>query len=287
MRVALLGTGRMGAAMVRRLRIADVDLLIYNRTRETAESVAARSGARTARTAAEAVEEADVCLVSLADDAAVQATYAGPDGLVAGLRPGTVVCETSTVSPATVRELSGRVSERGATLLDCPVSGSVPLVERGELTVMVGGDEAALSRVRPVLDILATRVFRLGDVGAGAVMKLVVNSLVHALNVSLSEAFVLAEKAGLDREQVYDVFEASAVGAPFVRYKRAAFLDPAGTPVAFSLDLVAKDQTLIGALAADVDARMDQAETNRRLVAEAVTAGLGQRDMSALAAYLR
>jgi 3-hydroxyisobutyrate dehydrogenase-like beta-hydroxyacid dehydrogenase len=277
----------MGAAMVRRLRVADVDLLIYNRTRETAESVAARSGARTAASAREAVQDADVCLVSLADDAAVEATYAGPDGLVAGLRPGTVVCETSTVSPATVRGLAKAVSERGATLLDCPVSGSVPVVERGELTVMAGGDEAALDRVRPILEIIATRVFHLGEVGAGATMKLVVNSLVHALDVALSEAIVLAEKAGLDRERVYDVLEASAVGAPFVKYKRAAFLDPAGTPVAFSLDLVAKDLVLIMALASDVAARMDQAETNRLLVAEAVRAGIGQRDMSALAEYLR
>lgn len=287
MKVALVGTGRMGAAMVRRLRVADVDLLIYNRTRETAESVAARSGARTAASAREAAQEADMCLVSLADDAAVEATYAGPDGLVAGLRPGTVVCETSTVSPATVRGLAKAVADRGATLLDCPVSGSVPVVERGELTVMAGGDEAALDRVRPVLDIIAARVFHLGDVGAGATMKLVVNSLVHALDVALSEALVLAEKAGLDRERVYDVLEASAIGAPFVHYKRAAFLDPEGTPVAFSLDLVAKDLELILGLASDVAARMDQAETNRLLVGEAVRAGIGRRDMSVLAEYLR
>jgi 3-hydroxyisobutyrate dehydrogenase-like beta-hydroxyacid dehydrogenase len=277
----------MGAAMVRRLRVADVDLVIFNRTRETAESVAARSGARTAASAREAVEEADICLVSLADDAAVEATYAGPDGILAGLRPDAVVCETSTVSPATVRGLAKEVSAQGSVLLDCPVSGSVPVVERGELTVMAGGDEAALDRVRPVLDILATRVFHLGDVGAGATMKLVVNSLVHALDVALSEAIVLAERAGLDRERVYDVLEASAVGAPFVHYKRAAFLDPEGTPVAFSLDLVGKDLILITALASEVGARMDQAGTNARLVTEAVEAGIGPRDMSALAEYLR
>jgi 3-hydroxyisobutyrate dehydrogenase-like beta-hydroxyacid dehydrogenase len=277
----------MGAAMVRRLRVADVDLVVYNRTHETAAELAARSGATARTTARQAVNEADVCLVSLADDAAVRATYAGVDGLVAGLRPGVVVCETSTVSPATVRGLADAVTERGATLLDCPVSGSVPVVERGELTVMAGGDVLALDRARPVLDILATRVFHLGGLGSGATMKLAVNALVHALNVSLSEALVLAEKAGLDREKAYDVFEASAVGAPFVRYKRAAYLDPEGVPVAFSLELVAKDQGLIHDLAADVGARMDQAEANRVLVAAAVAAGLGQRDMSALAGFLR
>lgn len=287
MRVALVGIGRMGAAMARRLSSADLDLVLYNRTRRRADDVASEIGARVAGTAAEASALADVCLVSLADDAAVASTYAGADGLVAGLSPGAVVCDTSTVAPATVRELVPAVVRRGATLLDCPVSGSVPLVERGELTVMVGGDEVALGRARPVLDVLAANVFHLGGVGAGATMKLVVNSLVHALNVSLSEALVLAERAGLDPERVYDVFEASAAGAPFVRYKRAAFLHPEETPVAFSLALVAKDQDLIHRLAAEVGARMDQAETNRSLVGETLAAGLGQRDMSALAQLLR
>ena len=114
---------------------------------------------------------------------------------------------------------------------------------------MVGGDQSALDRARPVLDAFAKSIFHLGDVGAGATMKLVVNSLVHSLNVAVSEALVLAEKAGLDRETVYDIFEAGAAGAPYVKYKRAAFLRPGEVPVAFSLDLVAKDQELIGDLA--------------------------------------
>lgn len=287
MTVAIVGTGRMGAAMARRLAGAGTDLVLFNRTVETARDVASVTGASVARSAREAVESADVCLVSLADDAAVTATYHGDDGLLAGLRSGTVVCDTSTVDPRTVRELAPLLAERGGTLLDTPVSGSVALVERGELTVMVGGDAAALEHVRPVLQTLGSTVFHLGGVGAGATMKLVVNSVVHALNVAVSEAVVLAERAGLDRGAVYDVLEVSAVGAPFVKYKRASFLDPDEAPVAFSLDLVAKDQELIHHLAKQVGARMDQADVNRGLVSEAVAAGLGASDMSAVAQMLR
>lgn len=287
MTVAVVGTGRMGAAMARRLAGAEADLVLYNRTRETADTVAAATGARVAPSPREAAASAEVCLVSLADDAALLETYGGDDGLVAGLRADAVVCETSTVYPDTVRRLAPLVSARGATLLDCPVSGSVPVVERGELTVMVGGDEGSLGRVRPVLDAFAVKVFHLGDIGAGATMKLVVNALLGALNVSLSEAVVLAEKAGLDREVAYDVFEAGAAGAPYLRYKRSAFLHPEDTPVAFSLDLVAKDQDLIHRLASEAGARMDQGDTNRRIVADALAAGLGRRDMSALAQFLR
>lgn len=287
MKVAIVGTGRMGAAMAGRLSRAGVDLVLFNRTQETARRVAATTGCAVAATAREAATSADVCLVSLADDAAVAATYQGDDGLLAGLQPDAVVCETSTVAPATVRELAPSVAGRRASLLDSPVSGSVPLVEQGALTLMVGGDREVLDGVRPVLDVLAGNIFHLGDVGAGATMKLVVNSAVHALNVAVSEAVVLAEKAGLDRSAVYDVLEVSAVGAPYVKYKRAAFVSPDRTPVAFSLDLVAKDQVHIDDLARKVGARMDQADTNRLLVAEAVAAGLGPQDLSALAGFLR
>jgi 3-hydroxyisobutyrate dehydrogenase-like beta-hydroxyacid dehydrogenase len=152
---------------------------------------------------------------------------------------------------------------------------------------MAGGDQMALDRARPVLDTFAKSVFHLGDVGAGATMKLVVNSLVHSLNVAVSEALVLAEKAGLDRETVYDVFEAGAAGAPYVTYKRAAFLQPGEVPVAFSLALVAKDQELIHDLAQQTETRMDQAEAGRQLVAEAIKAGMAERDISEVAAFLR
>jgi 3-hydroxyisobutyrate dehydrogenase-like beta-hydroxyacid dehydrogenase len=287
MRVALVGAGRMGSAMGGRVAAAGHDLVVFNRTRSRAEEVARRTGAQVAGTAGEAAELAEVCLVSLADDTAVTATYLDDNGLIAGLQPGAVVCELSTVAPATVRGLAPLVAQKGATLLDTPVSGSVSVVEAGTLTVMAGGDPTAIDRARPVLDAFAKSIFHLGDVGAGATMKLVVNSLVHSLNVAVSEALVLAEKSGLDRETVYDIFEAGAAGAPYVKYKRAAFLQPGEVSVAFSLALVAKDWELIHDLGQQAGARMDQAEASRQLVAEAVQAGMGERDISEVAEFLR
>jgi 3-hydroxyisobutyrate dehydrogenase-like beta-hydroxyacid dehydrogenase len=286
-KVAVVGTGRMGAAMARRVAGAGFELSLFNRTASRAQAVAKDTGGSALGSAREAAAEAEVVVVSLADDAAVEATYRGEEGLASGLRPGAVVCDTSTVDPQTVRRLAPLVAERGATLLDCPVSGSVSVVEAGALAVMVGGDESALEQARPVLDSFASQIFPMGPRGAGAAMKLVVNSLVHSLNVALSEALVLGERAGLDREAVYDVFEAGAAGAPFVKYKRGAYLHPDGADVAFTLALVAKDQELIRALAEQVGARMDQADTSRRLVAEAVRDGLGEHDLSAVADFLR
>jgi 3-hydroxyisobutyrate dehydrogenase/2-hydroxy-3-oxopropionate reductase len=270
-----------------RIAGAGHDLTVFNRTRSRAEDVARSTGVQVADTARDAAASAEICLVSLADDAAVTATYLADDGLIGGMQPGAVVCELSTVAPATVRGLSPLVAQRGATLIDTPVSGSVSVVESGTLTVMVGGDQAALDRARPVLETFAKSIFHLGDVGAGAIMKLVVNSLVHSLNVAISEALVLAEKAGIDRETVYDIFEAGAAGAPYVKYKRAAFLQPGEIPVAFSLSLVAKDQELIHDLAQQTGARMDQGEASRQIVAEALGAQMGERDISEVAEFLR
>jgi len=287
LRVAVVGCGRMGGAMVGTLRRAGTKVVVFNRTGAKAEAVAASTGAQVAATAADAAAGAAVVISSLADDAAVNDAYGGPEGVAAGLRPGTVVLESSTIDPRTVQELRPLVEGRGASLLDAPVSGSVPLVEQGELTVMVGGDAAALERARPVLDMLARNVFHVGELGAGATMKLVVNAILHSLNLALAEGLVLAEKAGVARTAAYDVVAASAVAAPYVHYKRAAFERPDETPVAFSLDLAAKDLDLALGLAERAGARLEQATANRRVVRAAISAGLGAADLSALASYLR
>jgi 3-hydroxyisobutyrate dehydrogenase/2-hydroxy-3-oxopropionate reductase len=270
----------MGAAMARRLIDAGHSVTLYNRTPERAAAL----GAPVAATPREAVADAQFVVVSLADDDAVRAVYSGDDGIIAGLASEAVVMETSTIHPATVRDLATRVN---ADLLDTPVSGSVVLVQRGELTVLAGGDEAALDRARPILGAFASRIVHLGGQGAGATMKLVVNSVVHGLNQAVAEALVLAERAGVDRAAAYDVFASSAVAAPFVGYKREAYVHPEKASVAFALDLVAKDLRLISDLAESVGARMPQLEANSGVVNEALTRGYGDRDMSALAHVLR
>ncbi|HET6790314.1 MAG TPA: NAD(P)-dependent oxidoreductase [Actinomycetota bacterium] len=286
-RVAVLGAGNMAGAMVGTLRRAGSDVTLWNRTRERAETVAAAHGARAAATTTEAVAGADVVLSSLADDEAVLATYLGEMGAASAFGPEHVVLEMSTIAPDTARRVGEAVTATGAGFLDAPVSGSVPTVEKGELTIMVGGDAAALERARPVLDALAAKVFHVGMLGAGATVKLAVNALVHAIDVGLSEALVLAEKAGVDRSAAYDVFAAGAAAAPFVLYKRPAFEDPDNAQLTFTLDLMAKDLDLILALAGTVSAPMEQAERNRELVERAIADGFSGRDLSAIAEYFR
>lgn len=285
--VAVIGAGRMGGAMIGTLRRAGFGVVVHNRTRDKAEAVAVASGAEVAATAREAASRATVVLSSLADDDAVRDAYAGDDGVAAGLADGSVLLETSTIDPQTLAEVEPSITDRGATLIDAPVSGSVPLVERGELTIMVGGDADALEQARPALDALAKQVFHLGTLGTGATMKLAVNALVHATNVAVSESLVLAEQAGIERAKAYEVLASGAGASPFVLYKREAFEHPDQAPVAFSVQLSAKDLDLILALGERFGVPMDQAAANRAVLARAIDHGFANRDMSTVAVLLR
>jgi 3-hydroxyisobutyrate dehydrogenase-like beta-hydroxyacid dehydrogenase len=285
--VALVGTGRMGSAMARALSRAGVPLVVHNRSRERAEALGSELGARVARTPAEAAALADICLTMLADDAAVEAVYGGPGGLLEGARAGTVLVDLSTVTPDTIRSLEAPARAAGVGLLDAPVSGSVATAESGQLTLMVGGEAGDLDRARPALEPLAKAIVHIGPLGSGAAMKLAVNTVVFGLNEALAEGLVLAEAAGIDRSLAYGVIAESAAGAPFVGYKRAAFVDPDGTPVAFALDLAEKDLRLIAALADSLGVPMPQSRTNLDVIRAAQRDLGGGKDFSGVAAHLR
>lgn len=285
--VGLLGTGRMGGAMARALAAAGFEPVLWNRTPDSAERLAADLGARTVKTPADVARSAAVCVSMLADGPAVDAVYAGPDGLLDGASERNVLVDCSTVPPAVVRAHEAAARNRGAGILDAPVSGSVALAETGKLTLMVGGEEADLERARPVLDAIGSTVFHLGGLGSGAAMKLAVNTAIFGLNGAVAECIVLAEAAGIPRATAYDVLAASAAGAPFVGYKRASFVEPDVAPVGFALELAAKDLRLIAELAEQVGIELPQATTNARLIAEAARSLGDERDFSAVAVHLR
>lgn len=285
--VALIGAGRMGSAMARSIARAGLPLVVHNRTRERAASLAGEVGGRIAETPAEAASLADVSLTMLADDAAVTAVYGGGTGLLAGARSGSVLVDLSTVTPDTIRGFATAAAERGVGLLDSPVSGSVALAGAGGLTLMVGGTAADLEKARPALEPLAKSIVHIGPLGTGAAMKLAVNTVIFGLNGALAEGLVLAEAAGIDRSLAWDVFAASAIGAPYVGYKRAAFVEPETTPVAFALGLAEKDLGLIGTLADRLGVPIPQARVNLDVIRAAEVDFSPGADFAAVAGHLR
>ncbi len=287
--VGLLGTGRMGGAMATSLARAGFPLMLYNRSPERARRLATQLGAEVGASPAAVAAATDVVISMVSDGAAVQDLYAGAEGVTAGLHAGSTAIEMSTVSPSVVRGLAAEVQARGADMIDAPVSGSVSLASTGELSIMVGGPATTLERVRPVLEALGSRVTHLGPLGSGATMKLCVNAVVFGLNQSVAEALVLAERAGVETTVAYDVLENSAIGAPYVRYKRAAFVSPAETPVAFAIELAIKDLTLIAGLASDVGASMPQALLDLALLKATAADPLdgASADLAGVAEHLR
>ena len=285
--VGVLGIGRMGSAMTRAIAAAGFDLILWTRSPAPATALATEVRGRAVACPADVAAAADVCVSMLADAGAVDAVYGGPGGLIAGARPGVVLVDCSTVAPATLRAHEAAARIAGAGIVDAPVSGSVALAERGQLTIMAGGETVDVDRARPVLDALASTVFHLGPLGSGAAMKLAVNTVIFGLNEAVAEGLVLAEAAGVPRERAYDVLSASAVGAPYVAYKRAAFLDPDTTPVAFALDLADKDLGLIEDLARAVGLPLPQVAANRSVIQAAAADDHGHLDFSTVAGHLR
>lgn len=285
--VGFVGLGVMGWPMAANVALAGFPVFVHNRTKERADAFALSSqGVTVCASPAEVAASADVVLTMLADGPAVDEVYLGEMGLLAGARPGAMFVEMSTIGPEHAAALGERVKEAGFELVDAPVSGSVSTAKSASLLVMAGGSETAVARVRPVLEAMGS-MMHVGPSGSGATMKLAVNTVVYGLNQSVSEALVLAERAGLDRRLTYDVFANSAVGAPFVHYRRSAFERPGEVPVAFRVELASRDLRLILELGEKVGADLRQAETNLDVLDQAANAGFGDADVSAVASFLR
>jgi 3-hydroxyisobutyrate dehydrogenase len=242
-RVSFIGLGAMGSRMAGRLLAAGCDLTVYNRSRERARPLEER-GATVASTAAEAARQAEIVLVSVADDAAAEAVIAGPDGVLSAVRKGAIVINTSTVSPPLSRRLSDAALVRGAWVLDSPVSGSTPQAEEGQLVLFVGGAEAAYQRSLPTLSLLGRESFYLGPAGAGSTMKLCVNALLGLGLQALAEAIALGLKAGLERDRFLDVLGSTVVLSASQRSKIENIRKEAYPPT-FPLRLMLKDFGLV------------------------------------------
>ena len=285
--VGFVGLGSMGLPMAANVAAAGFPLVVWNRTASKSQTVAAGTGARVASSPAGLASEADVVITMVADGDVLLDLYTGSGGMARSLRAGTVCVDMSTISPGQAAELASAVAGAGCSFVDAPVSGSVALAESGALTVMAGGEARAVEATRPVLEAMSARIYHMGPVGHGATIKLAVNTIVYGLGQAVSEALVLAEAAGIERARAYEVFANSAIAAPFVHYRQEAFLKPGQVPVAFQMVLARKDLDLALALAGGVGATMPQGELNRRVILEAIDAGFGDHDMSAVAEHLR
>jgi len=223
--LGFIGPGVMGSRIVKRLLDARHPVVGYNRTRSKAGWLL-EAGMRWGETPRAVAEAADIILTMLTDTTAAEAVADGPDGLLAGLRPGKIYVDMSTISPAASRALAVRVAERGAQMLDAPVSGSVTTLETGRLSIMVGGDSRAFERVKPILQDIGPKVTHVGANGLAVLMKIATNLSLAVQMLAFSEGLLLAEKGGIPRATAIEVLLNSVIASPMLVYRGRFVVKP-------------------------------------------------------------
>jgi 3-hydroxyisobutyrate dehydrogenase-like beta-hydroxyacid dehydrogenase len=242
--LGFVGLGAMGSRMTRRLLAAGYPVVGYNRTPGRARDLV-DAGLALATSPRAVAERAEVVFSMVADNAALRAVALGEDGIVAGLRPGTVYVESSTVSPAVTREIGAAVAARGASMLDAPVSGSTITVEQGQASFQVGGEAAALDRVRPYLAAIGSGgVTHVGPLGLAKTMKVATNLGLAVQMLAFAEAVLLAEKSGIARQTAVEALLKSVVASPMVKYRGPFVVGGMPREAWFPVPMIQKDLQL-------------------------------------------
>jgi 3-hydroxyisobutyrate dehydrogenase-like beta-hydroxyacid dehydrogenase len=277
--IGFVGLGRMGGSMAARFLAAGYTVYGEERDRRHAHELE-RAGLQWRETPREVAEAADVVVTSIPDDAALEAVATGPDGILAGLAAAKVWVEMSTISPRASRELAERVRALGARMLDAPVSGSVPEVQAGTLSIMVGGEEETYARVVPLLRELGTPT-RIGENGQGLVLKLAINISLAVQTLALSEGLLLAEHAGVDPELALQVMTESPIGSPMLKARAPLFLDPPDDAW-FDVDLMQKDIKLALSSGHELDVPLPSTTVVTALLSAARRHGYENSDITVL-----
>ena len=279
--IGFVGLGKMGGNMAARYLGAGYAVYGEARSRDGAQWLIDQ-GLRWLDTPREVAQAADVVMTSLPNDEIVQSVSAGPDGLLAGLGAGKVWADLSTISASASRELAARVQDEGdgALMLDTPVSGSVPQVKTGTLTIMVGGDEAAFRRVEPVLRVLGNPQY-VGENGQGLVLKLAINISLAVQMLAFSEGLLLAQRDGIDPHRAAEIMTGSPIGSPMLKARVPLVLDrPEETW--FDVELMHKDIRLARRQGAELAITLPTAEVADEVLSQAERLGYQHRDIAAL-----
>ena len=278
--LGFVGLGTMGGPMVKRLLNAGHTVTGYNRTQSRAQWLV-ELGMRWAESPRQAARASSIVFTMLADTAALRTVAEGPDGLLAGLGPGSIYVDMSTVSPAASRELAGQVAARGAQMLDAPVSGSAVTLEAGQLSIMVGGDRAVFEQVKPVLQDIGPTVNYVGGNGQAVTMKIAINLSLPVQVLSFCESILLAEKSGIPRETAVEVLLNSVVASPALKYRVPLILNPPRQPL-FDVNMIQKDLLLALELGQDLQVPLPTTAITNQWLNAARGMGLAHQDFAVL-----
>ena len=283
-RIGFIGLGIMGRPMARNLIEAGHELVLHTRTREKAEELAGDS-ATVAGSPKEVAENADVVITMLPDSPDVEEVVAGENGVLEGIKEGALIVDMSTISPVVARELAEKARGRGASMLDAPVSGGDVGAKDGTLSIMVGGSQEDFERARALFEVMGKTVTRVGEAGAGQVVK-ACNQIVVGLTIeAVSEALVLGSKAGVDPAKILDVLSGGLAGNKVMEVKRDKFLEHAFDP-GFRVELHAKDLGIALAAGKEYGVSLPVTAIVDQILEALKAKGRGDRDHSAILTYV-
>ena len=281
--IGFVGLGRMGFPMTRNLAAAGYRVHAHDVAPEAMRRAADVAGVTTHPSPREVAARSAVVFTALPNDAVVRETYLGPSGLLAGGRPGLVTCDCSTVSPDATLAVHAAALARGIHHLDTPMLGSTPQAESGEIFFMVGGDEAQMPLVRPLLDVMGRLTMHVGPSGTGNRIKLLHNALGAVNAVAVAESLALCDTVGVDPRTYYDVVR-NGGGMAFSTYfdRRVIRVVEGNYDPTFTLELMLKDVTLAGEMAGDLLAKLPILRETLQAYTEGQRRGSGQEDFSAV-----
>jgi 3-hydroxyisobutyrate dehydrogenase-like beta-hydroxyacid dehydrogenase len=279
--VGYVGLGDMGSRMVVRLLDAGFTVTGWNRTRSKAQWLLDK-GMQWAETPREVAEACDVTISMVTNTDAVRAITQGDDGIIAGLKPGKVYVDMSTMSPAYSRELAQQVEKTGAKMLDAPVSGSIVTLESGKLSIMVGGDKSVMESVLPVLQAIGPTVHHVGANGLAVGMKIAINLGLAVQMLAFSESVLLAEKSGISRERAVEVLMASVIASPMVQYRGPFVLGHPDGKAWFDCQMMQKDLTLALDMGRELDVKLPTTTVTNEYLTAGREMGIGDYDFAIL-----
>jgi len=278
--LGFVGLGVMGSQMVNRLLGKGHAVTGYNRARSKAQWLIDR-GMKWADSPRAVAAAADVTFAMVTNSAALAAVTDGPDGLLAGLSKGKTFIDMSTVSPTVSRALATKVREKGADMVDSPVSGSVTTLQEGKLSVMVGGRRETFERVKPLLEDIGPKVTYVGDNGLALSMKIAINLSLATQMLAFSEGVLLAEKSGISRETAVDVLTHSAVASPMIQY-RGPFVLQQPAEAWFDVNMMQKDMLLALEMGRQLDVPLPTTAVSNEFLTAARGMGMAKQDFAVM-----
>jgi 3-hydroxyisobutyrate dehydrogenase-like beta-hydroxyacid dehydrogenase len=276
--LAFVGLGVMGSEMVCRLLSKGHTVTGYNRTRAKAERLI-QKGMKWGETPRAVCAAADITLSMVTNEKALAAVMEGPDGILNAVAPGKFLVDMSTVSPHFSRSIAAKAREKGADMIDAPVSGSVITLQEGRLSVMVGGRRETFDRLKPILDDIGPKVTYVGDNGLALSMKIATNLSLAVQMMAFSEGILLAEKSGISREVAVDVLTNSAIASPMIKY-RGPFVLTMPEEAWFDVNMMQKDMLLALDMGRSLDVPLPTTAVSNEFLTAARGMGFAKKDFA-------